>query len=254
MSKYNRKKENPTTVSTDEFVGFWQKTFEKARPFARAIGWGLIGFVGVVAIVGGSQYYLEQRAEGATEAWGHVVRVYDNELLSDEVKTPGETKDGEKDSKDAKLPRFKTAKERAEATLAELDKLPSAAAKNARLFRAGVLYDLERWDEAKTAYQQAATAGLPPELAAVARQGVALSQEQLGKVDEALAAFEKIAPKDDKASEFLRDQALFGMGRLYEKKGDKPKALEAYKEITTKFPTSAVREEAQNRVAVLETP
>ena len=257
MSKYNRKKENPATTaaSADEFVGFWQKLFEKARPFARGIGWTIVGFVVVVAAVGGATSYFESRAERATEAWGRVVRVYDADLLGEDSAKDPESKADARDAKEKpdSVPRFKTAKERAEATLAELDKLPAAAAKNSRLFRAGVLYDLERYEEARAAYAQAASDGLATELTAVAHQGVALCLEQLGKVDEAITAYGQIAPKDDKATEFMRDQALFGQARLYEKKGDKAKAIESYKELTTKFPTSSVREDAQNRLVVLET-
>ena len=148
---------------------------------------------------------------------------------------------------------YKTAKERAEAALAELDKLPPAAAKNARLFRAGVLYDLERYEEAQKSYA-AAEGDAAPELAAVAREGVALCLEALGKRDEAIAAYEKVAVRGDKATEFYRDRALLGAARLYEKKGDKAAATERYKEIVAKYATSPLREDAQNRLAVLEAP
>jgi tetratricopeptide (TPR) repeat protein len=252
MSKYNRKKENPATASTDEFVGFWQQAFEKLRPFARAIGWSLVGFVVVVVAVATFQSWSERRAEAATEAFGRVVRIFENELQG-EAKAPDPTKDPAEpalDNADSQLPKFKTQKERAEATLAELSKLPPAAAKNAKLFRAGVLYDLERYDEARAAYADAASSA-EPAVAAVAREGEALCYEQLGKIDEAIAAYEKIAPKGDKATDFYRDRALMGAARLYEKK-DKAQAIERYKEVIAKYNASVLREDAQNRLAVLE--
>ena len=43
---------------------------------------------------------------------------------------------------------------------------------------------------------------------------------------EALAAYEKVAPRGDKGTEFYRDRALLGQGRLLEKKGDKQAARE----------------------------
>lgn len=251
MSKYNRKKENPAVATTDEFVGFWQKAFERTRPYARAIGWVLVGFVAVVGAVGGVSAWLEHRAEAATEAFGRAVRIFEADLQG-EVKPDAAKPDAPKD-RDEAVPRFKTAKERAEATLAELDKLPPAAAKNAHLFRAGLLYDLERYEDARAAYARAAD-GSAPEIAAVAREGVALCLEQLGKVDEALAAYEKVAPKGDKATEFYRDRALLAEGRLLEKKGDKQKAIERYKELIAKYAASTLREDAQNRLAILESP
>jgi predicted negative regulator of RcsB-dependent stress response len=247
MSKYNRKKENPALATTDEFVGFWQKAFERVRPFARAIGWSLAGFVVVVGVFAAFQTWSERRAEGATEAFGRAVRIYENDLAG-ELPKPGEKPEASEHADD--LPKYKTAKERAEATLSELGKLPPAAAKNAKLFRAGVLYDLERYDEARQAYAEAAR-GAAPEVGAIAREGEALCLEQLGKVDEAVAAYDQIAPRGDKATEFYRDRALMGAARLLEKK-DKAQAIERYKEVIAKFNASPLREDAQNRLAVLE--
>ena len=247
MSKYNRKKENPAVATTDEFVGFWQKTFERVRPFARAIGWSLAGFVVVAGAGTVAANYLAHRTEGASEQFSRVTRIYELDLVGAEPTADG-AKD--KDQSDALLPHYKTAKERAEGTLAEVDKLPPAAAKNARLFRAGVLYDLERWEEARAAYALAAE-GASVEIAVVAREGVALCLEQLGKLDDAIAAYDKVAPKDDQATEFYRDRALMGLGRLYEKKGDKPAAIERYKELTSHHSTSPLRDDAQHRLTVL---
>ena len=248
MSKYNRNKENPAsaTAQTDEFVGFWQRIGEGIRPHARTLAVGVVG-VGLLLSAGGLVVsWYEHRAERATEAWARAMRIHDNELEGDPA-----AKD-DKDSLD-KTPRYKTVKERGEATLAEIDKLPASLRKESQLFRAGVLYDLERFDEARAAYDQA-TAGVPPVLEAIAREGLALCDEQSNKLDAAIADYEKVAPKDDKATAFYRDHALMGLGRLYEKKGDKQKALDRYKELVATLPASPLHEDAQNRVTVLEAP
>ena len=249
MSKYNRKKENPALASTDEFVSFWQKAFERVRPFARGIGWVLAGFVVVVVGVSIFQSWSERRAEAATEAFGRAVRIFESDLAGEAPK-PGEKPEAAVGDHADDLPKYKTVRERDEATLTELAKLPPAAAKNARLFRAGVLYDLERYEEARAAYDDAG-AGAAPAVAVVAREGVALCLEQLGKIDDAIAAYEKVAPRGDKTTDFYRDRALMGAGRLLEKK-DKAQAIERYKEIIAKYNASPLREDAQNRLAVLE--
>ncbi|MEO6952282.1 MAG: tetratricopeptide repeat protein [Polyangia bacterium] len=246
MSKYNRNKENPasSTAQADEFVGFWQRVGASIRPHARVLA--------VVVVVGGLLLsagglvvgWYERRAEGATEAWARAMRIYDNELEGDP------TAKDDKDSLD-KTPRYKTVKERGEATLVEIDKLPVVLRKESQLFRAGVLFDLERFDEARTAYDSA-TAGVTPALGAIAHEGVALCDEQNNKIDDAIAAYEKVAPKGDKATAFYRDHALMGLGRLYEKKGDKAKALDRYKELVSTLPNSPLHEDAQNRISVLE--
>jgi tetratricopeptide (TPR) repeat protein len=243
MSKYNRKKDSSPAAQTDEFVSFWQQAFEHARPYARGIGWVLIGFVVVVAGVAVGSDVFEHRAEGSTEAYGRVVRTYEAELITDDAAK-------ETDKTTDPVTRYKTVKERAEAVLADIDKLDGMAKKNARLLRAGVLFDLERYEEARSAYV-AADSDTTPLMGASAREGVALCFEQLGKLDEAIAAYEKVAPENDKALAFDRDRALFGIARLLEKKGDKKGAIERYKQIVA-LTGSSLHEDAQNRLAVLE--
>jgi tetratricopeptide (TPR) repeat protein len=240
MSKYTRKKVN-LAEQPDEFITFWQRVFTRAQPYTRAIGWALVGFVVVVAVVAIGSEVLEHRSEAATDAFSRAVRMYEAELQTD---------DKPADKTDDNIPHFKTAKERAEATLAEVDKLPSSVKSNARLFRAGILYDLERYEEARAAYATAAD-GAPPAIVAVAREGEALCLEQLGKLDEAIAAYEKVAPEGNKGAAFYRDRALYGTARLLEKKGDKAGAIQRYKDIE-KLMSSPLHDDAQNRLAVLE--
>jgi tetratricopeptide (TPR) repeat protein len=248
MSKYNRKQH---TKPEDEFVSFWQHVFNKVEPYARAIGITAASAVLVWFAVWGLSSWLEHRTEAAAEAFGRAVRIYDAELLTDNA-PPTPPSDEE-----APIPRFKTDKERAEAALAELDGVDKkygslAVATDGLVFRAGVLYDLGRFDEAQAAYSKFLEhAKKDAPLAPLAREGIGLCAEARGKLDEALTAYQALEPK---TGDFYRDRALFAQARIYAKKGDKKKAAELYQQVLAKMPTSPLRDEIQGHLALLESP
>ena len=242
MSKYNRKQKK----SADEFVGFWQKVYEVAAPYARAIGIVLGTTLAIVFVVWGLSTYFEHRSESAAEQFGRAVKIYDAELL---------TAEAPKTDEENPIPRFKTEKERADAALAELDALDKKwgstdVARSAPLFRAGIQYDLGKFDEAARLYQQASErAAGDVQLQAVAREGVGLCAEAQNKLDDALTAYKAMEPK---TGDFFRDRALYDQARVQLKKGDKKAAANLYKEVLAKVPTSQLRDEIQNQLAQLE--
>jgi tetratricopeptide (TPR) repeat protein len=253
MSKYTRKQRNQ---SQDQFVGFWQKFFEKVAPYARAIGITLATTLAIVLVVWAVSSWRESRAESAAESFGRAIKIYDADLVTD-------ANPAEKSDEENPVPRFKTEKERADATLAALDDLDKKwgstdVAKNAALFRAGVYYDQGRYDDAARYYKDAATrAGDDPSMRALAREGQGLCDEARNRLDEALAAYQALEPK---SGDFFRDRALCDQARIalcdqariYLKKGDKKKAGNLYKEALAKMPQSPLRDEIQNQLAVLE--
>ncbi|HZS37311.1 MAG TPA: tetratricopeptide repeat protein [Polyangia bacterium] len=246
MSKYTRKQKSK---GSDEFVGFWEKVYTTAAPYARKILIVITTTLVIVFAAWGIINYREHRAESAAEAFGRAVKIYDADLISDLNPAPA------KSDEENPIPRFKTEKERADAALAELDALEKKwgstdAAKNALIFRAGIQYDQGRWDESAKLYQKAAErADKDPSVAAVAHEGVGLCAEAQNKLDDALAAYKAMEPK---SGDFYRDRALYDQARVYLKKGDKKKAGDLYKEVLAKMPTSQLRDEIQNQLAQLE--
>ncbi len=246
MSKYTRKKR---VRPEDQFVDFWHKLFVKAAPYARAIGVTLGTAVAVTLIVWSVTTYLDRRAQAATELFGRALKIYDAELISDDsaAKPPEE---------EPAVTRYHSEKERAEATLAELDALDkksghSDVAKSGALLRASALYDLGRYDDAAAAFERALGETTDPALRALAQEGIGVSREAAGKLDEALAAYRRLEPK---SGDFYRDRALYDEARVYARKGDKKKAAELYREALAKVPGTALREEIQTRIALLEAP
>ncbi len=243
MSKYTRKQRQ---APQDEFVGFWEKLFKKAEPYARAIGITTLTAGVLIAVVWGVMSWMEKKSQAATEAFGHAVRVYEAELQTGDepVKSDDENP----------VPHFKTEKERAEATLGELDAFDkkygnSSTADEAQLFRAGVYYDMGRLDDAATAYEKFIKGAHPSPLMLAAKEGLGLVREQQGKLDEALALYQQLEPK---TGGFYRDRALWDEARIWQKKGDKKKAADRLKELVAKTPSSPLKDGAQTQIAELE--
>ena len=243
MSKYTRKKRQEPQ---DEFLGFWVKLFKKIEPYARAIGIMTLTAGVLIAVVWGVMSWMEKKSQAATEAFGHAVRIYEAELQTSE--TPPATDD------ENAVPRFKTEKERADATLKELDEFDkkyggSSTKDEATMLRAGVYFDTGRLDDAATAYQKFIKSAHPSPLLSTAKEGLGLVREQQGKLDEALTLYQELEPK---TGDFYRDRALWDQARVWQKKGDKKKAAERLKELVAKTPSSPLKDEAQTQIAQLE--
>jgi tetratricopeptide (TPR) repeat protein len=252
MSKYHRKQKKP---AQDEFVDFWGKLYKKTEPYMRAILFTVGSAVVVWFAVYGISGYFEHKTQAAAEQFGRAVKIYDADLLG-EAETPPQ-KDKATDEENP-IPRFKSEKERADATFAALDELDkkwsgSDVARDSLVFRAGVQYDLEKYDQAAATYHKFldAVGGKDVPLASLAKEGIGLSLEAQGKLDDALAAYQGLEPK---SGDFYRDRALYDQARVYKKKGDKAKATALLNQILAKMPQSTLKEEVQTQLAVLEGP
>lgn len=246
MSKYTRKQRQEPE---DQFVSFWQRMFNKVEPYARAIAIALGTALLIVLAVWGITQYLEHRSQQATEAFGRAVDIYEAELYTGDTPPKPEPEDNP-------IPRFKTAKERADATLAELDSFEkrygsSSLAHDAVMFRAGVLYDIGKYDDSAAAYQKYLGDKSPPAYTAIAREGLGLAYEATGKLEQALQEYVKLEPPKG-SGDFYRDRALWDQARIYKKKGDKAKAVSLYKDILSKTPTSPLRDEVDSQLVMLE--
>ena len=244
MSKYTRKQR---TAPEDEFVSFWDKVFKQIEPYTRPIAITAITAAVLVAAVWGATTFSEHKQQTATEDFGRAVRIYEAELLTTD-EPPKTTEEVDP------IPRFKTEKERADATLKALDEFDgkhgsSGAAHEAKLFRAGVYFDQGRIDDAAAAYGKFLEDPHASPLTAVAREGLGLCKEQQGKLDEALAEYKQLEPK---TGDYYRDRALWDEARVLTKKSDKKGAAEKLKELVAKTPTSPLKDEAQNQIAQLE--
>src|SRR5262249_52115020 len=89
----------------------------------------------------------------------------------------------------------------------------------------------------------------PP--AMLAKEGLGLCAEAQNKLDEALATYQSLEPKQ---GDFFRDRALFNQARIYKKKGDKKRAAELYGQIISKMPQTQLKAEVRAALAPLDPP
>jgi predicted negative regulator of RcsB-dependent stress response len=248
MSKYSRKKPEPAPTP-DEFVSFWDGVYKRVAPYLRsgfvAVGGALALLVAVWAVLG----WMERKAQSADAALAASLRLQAAELLPADSKTTPKPKEGE-------APRFKTDKERDEALLASLDAFDKAyagaqVAPSSQWLRAGALYRQGKLDDAAVAYGAVASTAQSPALRVLAIEAQGIVAESQGKADEALKQFERMAAEPAPGN-FGRDRALYHQGRLLLKKGDKAKALSAFKEALVKVPQSSLKDEIQTQVLLLE--
>jgi tetratricopeptide (TPR) repeat protein len=251
LSTSNRNKGVLPTAPPDQFVGFWQRLYERVAPYVTS---GLLMLIGLIVLVIGGwglSVWMEGRKERATEQLGRSIRIAEAELL------PAVEKEKEKDAEpevDSEVPRFKTAKERGEAVLqaiSDLDKNfgSTPAALRATLLQGAMLYDQGKYVEAEAMFRKFLDSKPgEPALVALAHENVGLCAEARGELDAALVAFQA-----QQVGTFYRERSQWNQARIYAKKHDNKKAIEVYKDLLSKAsPQSALRDDVQNRLAALE--
>ena len=240
MSKYTRKKTK--VEEKDDFVSFWEKAFVAAAPYARAVGVSGAVALLIVALAWGGVAWSQRRTESSTEALGKALKIYGAEVTTGDIEAKPEPNGP---------PKYKTDKERLEATLAEAKLVQKnhsgSVTDEAALVEAAALFDLGKLEEALAIYQKIAgrQTGAIQQLA---HESWGLVLEQQGKLDEALKQYEQAVPL---LGDFYRDRALFAQARVFIKKKDKKRAMELFTQIVQKIPTTALKDEMQNQITLL---
>jgi tetratricopeptide (TPR) repeat protein len=231
----------------DQFQTFWTRVYEFLKATARPIAIGAIATLVVIVGVAVYMQLSQKRHAASSKSLAYGLRV-----LNSENAPALEDPDAPKEKPDSDVPQFKTDKERREAALSALDKTiaewgSSGAGRDARLVRAGVLYDLGRYDEAIRDYQAFLEHGPRGNLKALAHEDLGYVYEAKNELDKALAEYKLIA----QAGDFYRDRSLYDQARILERKGDRQAAQKLYQEILDKTPMTPLRDDISNRLALL---
>ena len=233
----------------DQFIGFWQRMSMAAGEFANAHAKALvIGISTLATVVVGSIVMTEvseARSSRASIALDRVQRIAAAELV---VGGAAPKQDG--------VPHFGTDKERLEAALKEIDAHFSSGrgplSGEALLLRASLLLNLDRADEAAAIYQKLLDGKLDQRLRFLAREGLGYTHERKGKLQEAAAVFAKLGDDAGGMGGFYKDRASYHAARLAEMQGNPGEAIRIYREVLDKNPTTSLRDEISNRLALLE--
>lgn len=242
---------------SDEFVSGMAKLGERLKPHAVRIGFLVAGVAIVLIAYGIWSWHKDKKAKEATTQFDAALRVAQARIIGPDD-APDEPPAGEQP------PSYPSVKARAEATLAELDKLGSeygstGVSKESVLLRANMLMDLGRYDEAATLYKDYASSGDVDELKLVAREGIgyaleekALATEDPGQrqteLEEALHAFEQMQTKEDGVR---RDHALFHQARILSVMERTDEAIAMYRKVL-EVEDTPLKLEVENRLAELE--
>lgn len=232
----------------DQFQTFWSRVYEFLKVTTRPLA---IGALATVVVIAGILLYVnlrDKRRAESSKALAQALRV-----LNSEITPQLEDPDAQKETQDADAPKFKTDAERRDAAIKALDKVladhgGSPAGREALLVRAGVLYEQGKHDQALADYKSFLSKGPKGHLRALAHEGLGYVHEAKGELDRALEEYRLITS----GGEFYRDRALYNQARVMERKGDKAAAQKLYQEILDKSPTSPLRDDISNRLALLQ--
>jgi tetratricopeptide (TPR) repeat protein len=246
------KKINKELKAPDHFVSFWGQAaaWLSARKAGVLVGLGVL--VAVVAIGWALQGFRQGRAERASRDFARIHRIATAPLAP----AAGETPPAEAAVPDPDLPKLKTEKERLEAALKEADTFlgahgGSSLREEALLLKGRYLVALDRAAEAVPIYSEL-VGSVDRRLRFLALEGLAYAQEASGQLDKAVAAFSRLADDARESGNFFRDRALFNQARVLERKGSPKDAEKLYRSILSEVPQSALKEEINARLAVLE--
>ena len=232
----------------DQFQTFWTRVYEFLRATTKPIA---ISALATVVVIAGIFLYVnlrDKRRGESSKALAQALRILNSE------NTPQlEDPDAQKEAHDGDVPKFKTEAERRDAAVKALDKVivdwgGSPAGRDALMVRAGVNYDLGKYDQALSDYKSFLSKGPKGNLRALGHEGLGYVYEAKGEFDRALEEYRLITS----AGEFYRDRALYDQARVMERKGDKAAAQKLYQEILDKSPTTPLRDDISNRLALLQ--
>jgi tetratricopeptide (TPR) repeat protein len=240
------KKTDKELKAPDQFVSFWSQVGQTVASRKQAVLGGVIALLATAGVIYGANVFLTTRAAKESQAFGRIHAVATAALIPETGEPPKFEDD---------LPHFKTEKERLQAALKEADSFISGHGSRlrdeAKLLKARYLVALGRAAEAIPLYSEL-TGALDERLWFLAQDGLAYAQEAAGQVDKAIESFGQLAERAKATGNFMRDRALYNRARLLEQKGSAKEAEKVYREILTELPQSALKDEINDRLAVIE--
>jgi len=236
----------------DEFVSFWTHLAAKISAHRRKVIATVAIAAAGIAVGWGLTAHRAAQATKATAAFARIDRVAAAELLPEKAADKAEAAKSDEDQ----VPRYKTEKERIEAAIKEADAFVAefggdGLGRKALLGKAGRLMAIDRSAEAATIYQTLAAGETEASLRMLEEEGAAAASEAAGKLDDALRGYAGLAESSQRGGSFYLDRALYAKARILEKQGKAKDAEQVLREILNKVPKTSLRQQIDDRLAVL---
>jgi len=119
----------------------------------------------------------------------------------------------------------------------------------ANMLCAELAYQQEKYEDSAAYWTAVAAKGKKAYTTSIANFNLGACYEQLGKTDDAVAAYKKAA---DDESFTLRAHATYSYGRVLESKGDYKAAVEAYTSLNDRTPDDSWAKLAKTRILALQ--
>lgn len=240
----------------DQFVGFWTRVGESSgETWKNQRKPVLLGATALAVVVVGSLIVTARQSSNAlaaTRAYAKLEKMIDTPL------TPEGAAAAASPDPSGSGPKFRTEEERREAVTREVAAFVAAYGDTSLALSAQLA--TVRWTtesnpaEAIAVYEKMLQSrALKPSLKFLAIEGLGYAYEAKGDLDKATETFRRLAEeKGDLGEPAFRDRGLFDQARVAEKKGDKAGAAKLYHELLDKVPTSPLKKDATDRLAVVE--
>ena len=146
--------------------------------------------------------------------------------------------------------------ERLEAAVKEADSFiatygEDGLGRDALMGKAARLVQLGKAKDAVAIYERLLPGEASPDGKLLLQEGLATAQEASGNLDEAVRLFDQLATDSARSGNFLLDQALFSKARILEKQGKAKDAEKALRALLEKSPKTPLRQQVDDRLALL---
>ncbi len=217
MAKRKKISRKKLLKEPDEFITISGKMIQFAVAYKTQLTYAISIVAVLIVLIAGYRFFSIRSENKAMELWDRAITKYETAIQTQDA-----------------IAAYRTVSEDFNLILERYGN--SAAGKLARVTFANICFNGGEFNQAIELYeaslknfeQQALIYNL-------ILSGLGYANEELNQNQRAVTYFEKIAAK---GGQVLRDEALFNLGVLYDKLGEKEKSQNAFNQITSDFPDS----------------
>ncbi|MBU1169928.1 MAG: tetratricopeptide repeat protein [Proteobacteria bacterium] len=211
----------------DEFITLSNKALEYSRQNKSMIMSVVIGALALIIVISGYQYYAQSRGNKAFAQYASDMAWYETALKEKKGDVP-----------------LKDVKEKGDSFLGKY--AGTTAAMLAQAKYAGIYFKEKDFSAAEKLYNDLLSESKPgTALRNISLCALAQCYEAMDKTDQAVARYQELLSGEN---EIKKDEALFHLGLIYEKKGDQAQSRDAYSRLAKEFSDSMYVEMAKEKV------